>query len=116
MYRAVFKKRGYSMGMFETWGLLGFIVALIGAILLQLYIASVSRNIAREKGFEEGKWFHISFWFPFVGYILVAGLPDLKARRAQEETNRLLQRIADAKGIDSEVKSFGTLAALLPKQ
>ena len=95
-----------------------YIIFFVVAIVLKLYLASVGRGIAREKGFEEGKWFHICFWFSAVGYLLVVALPDLKARRLQDETNRLLKRIADGHGVDTDettAEPQSVVAAFLAK-
>lgn len=98
-------------------GLVIYILAIVVAISLKLYIASVASGIATDKGYTEGKWFHICFWFGFVGYILVAAMPDLRARELQVETNKLLTKIADSQPASNPApiqKQSDNVASYLP--
>ncbi len=68
-----------------------YVIALVVAIVLHIYVSSVAAGIAHDKGYEEGKWFHICFWFSVFGFIIVAAMPDLKTRE-------LLRQIAEGRG------------------
>ena len=95
-----------------------YIIALIVGIVLHLYASSVAAGIANDKGYEEGKWFHICFWFSVFGFIIVAAMPDLKARELQNETNKLLTKIADAQGVNvggTTAKQQNDVASYLPE-
>ena len=56
------------------------IVALIILVYLDYVISSFFAQAAEEKGYNEKKYFWISFWFGIVGYLLVIALPDKHAR------------------------------------
>lgn len=75
-----------------------YIIALIVVLILHVYASSIASGIARDKGYYEGGWFHICFWFSIFGFIIVAALPDLRARELQRETNKLLKQIAEGQG------------------
>ena len=94
-----------------------FITAIV-VLGLHLYISSVAANIAHDKGYAGEKWFHICFWFSVFGFIIVAAMPDLKARELQQETNQLLIKIAGAQGVSTTVQSVeqqNDVASCLPE-
>ena len=95
-----------------------YIIALIVGIVLHLYASSVAAGIASDKGYTEGKWFHICFWFSVFGFIIVAAMPDLKARELQNETNKLLKQIAEGQSTvanGASVKRQSDVASYLPE-
>lgn len=53
-----------------------YIVLLIIAILLCLYVAGEFQDVARMKGFYSAKYGLLAFLIPIAGWILVAALPD----------------------------------------
>ena len=67
------------------------------AILLNYLMAKSSSKVAEDKGYSGRKWFHMCFWLGIIPYILVAGMPDLNARRNQVETYKLLKALHDDK-------------------
>lgn len=79
---------------FEGYGL---ILVIIGIVLLCLngLLASAASDIADDKGYEKGKWFHMCFWLGPIPYIIIAAMPDLKLQRKQDETKRLLSEILE---------------------
>ena len=95
-----------------------YIIALIVVIVLHLYVSSVASGIASDKGYSESKWFHICFWFSVFGFIIVAAMPDLKARELQNETNKLLKQIAEGQGVNvsgTTAKQRNDVASYLPE-
>lgn len=54
--------------------LLCIVLALL--IWLDWYLAKQFEIAAQAKGYEEKKYFWISFWLGMVGYLLVIALPD----------------------------------------
>ena len=95
-----------------------YIIAFIVGIVLHLYASSVASGIASDKGYSEGKWFHICFWFSVFGFIIIAAMPDLKARELQNETNNLLKQIAEGQGVNvsgTTAKQQSDVASYLPE-
>ena len=100
-----------------TGVVLVYIIVLAVAIVLHLYIVHVATEIAADKGYTERKWFHICFWFGIFGFILVAAMPDLRARELQVETNKLLTKIADSQPASNPApiqKQSDDVASYLP--
>lgn len=54
---------------------------LIVMIYLWYYIAKSFQEAAEDKGYFSKKYFHLTFWLPPIGMILVVALPDLNAQR-----------------------------------
>ena len=95
-----------------------YIIAIIVVLGLHIYVSSVAAGIASDKGYEEGKWFHICFWFGILGFMLVAAMPDLRARELQAETNKLLTKIADSQSAltpAANKKQADDVASYLPE-
>ena len=53
-----------------------YIISFILFTILQYYIAKQFEAAAADKGYRHSRYFHLCFWLGFVGYILVAALPD----------------------------------------
>ena len=76
-------------------------IVLIYILIVCLYLclngllASNASNIAKEKGYEKDKWFHMCFWLGPVAYIIVAAMPDKVLRENQEQTNTLLKKMLE---------------------
>jgi len=68
-----------------------YIIALVIVLSLQGFIASNASDIAQVKGYDKKKWFHMCFWFGWIGYILVAAMPDLNLHAKQNEIISLLR-------------------------
>ena len=52
------------------------------------------------------------------GFIIVAAMPDLKARELQNETNKLLKQIAEGQGVNvsgTTAKQRNDVASYLPE-
>ena len=101
-----------------TGVVLVYIIVLAVAIVLHLYIVHVATEIAADKGYTERKWFHICFWFGILGFMLVAAMPDLRARELQAETNKLLTKIADSQSAltpAANKKQADDVASYLPE-
>ena len=52
------------------------ILAVIAAFVISWFVAGEFYKIAEDKGYHERKYFWISFLLGFVGYLLVAAMPD----------------------------------------
>jgi len=50
-------------------------------IFIGVIFALFCSSIAREKGYSEGGWGLIGFFFSFIALIAIAGMPDLIARK-----------------------------------
>ena len=88
-----------------------YIIALVVALALHLYICYVASGIASDKGYSESKWFHICFWFSVFGFIIVAAMPDLKTRE-------LLKQITEGQGVNvggTTAKQQSDVASYLPE-
>lgn len=72
-----------------------YVVGGIIFLILGIFLASEASEIAKDKGYDGGKWFHMCFWLGLISYIMIAAMPDLALREKQEETNRLLKELAE---------------------
>lgn len=66
-----------------------WVIAAIIAIVIDWCLASLAAGIAADKGYGEGTWKWICFFFGIIGYILVAAMPDLKTREVLEKVNAI---------------------------
>ena len=60
-----------------------WLLGILIAIAVSYFLANCFYDIACEKGFEERKYFWISFLLGISGYLLVIALPDRKDRLEQ---------------------------------
>lgn len=58
--------------------IIGVIIVGVFMLLVSFYLAGIFNGIAFDKGYEDGRFFWICFWFGMIGYIAVAALPDRK--------------------------------------
>ena len=56
--------------------LLAILVCLVIGLLINALLSFYFYEVAKEKGFYRKCYFWIPFFFGFIGYILVAALPD----------------------------------------
>lgn len=68
------------------------VVVLVG-ILINLFLASVMNNVAKEKGYENSSAFILVLLLGTVGMLYVISLPDLKARQQREDILEILLKI-----------------------
>ena len=52
------------------------ILAVVAALVISWFVAGEFFRIAEDKGYHERKYFWISFLLGFVGYLLIAAMPD----------------------------------------
>ena len=52
------------------------ILAVVAALVISWFVAGEFFRIAEDKGYHELKYFWISFLLGFVGYLLIAAMPD----------------------------------------
>lgn len=52
------------------------LIAILALLLLDYFIADAYRAIAKRKGYCTRKYFWWCFFTGFVGYVMVAALPD----------------------------------------
>lgn len=58
-----------------------WVLVLLIALVLNIYLAHLAAGITTDKGYDEGtKWFLICLFCGLVGYMLVIALPDLELR------------------------------------
>lgn len=69
------------------------IVMVLVGILVNLFLASIMNNIAKEKGYENSSAFILVLLLGVVGMLYVISLPDLKARQQREDILELLLKI-----------------------
>ena len=69
------------------WSLLGAAVALI----INIALSAAFSGFAENKGYERGKYFWICFFFGTLGYVWVAGLPDVHLQYKIENLERELR-------------------------
>ena len=81
--------------------LLYFFLIII-ALCLNGLLASKASDIAAEKGYNKGTWFHMCFWLMPLSYVIVAAMPDKEMRNKQDETNMLLRQVLKAQNIAVE--------------
>ena len=62
-------------------------LAIIVGLLIHIAFALRFGGIAEDKGYESGPYFVLCLVFSFVGYILVAALPDMYIRSRLNELN-----------------------------
>ena len=53
-----------------------FLLLIAIPLLINIMLALMFKNIAKQKGHYEARYFWIPFFFGIVGYIMVAALPD----------------------------------------
>ena len=70
-----------------------YLIAIVIALILFGVFASMFYTIAQEKGYDERKYFWIPFLFGIPGWVLVAALPDLRARNQIEELEEKLKKL-----------------------
>lgn len=68
-----------------------YIVILIVFFCLNGLLASNASDIAKDKGYDKKKWFHMCFWLGFISYIIIAAMPDLTLRSLTQEMIKLQQ-------------------------
>ena len=56
-----------------------YIIGAIVTLILLHYISNLFYLVAVEKGWDERKFYWLSFFFGFVGWMLVIALPDRNA-------------------------------------
>ena len=64
------ERRSYYMGLYFALGLVG--------IAVDFYVAVRFKKIAEDKGYDSMEYLLVCFFLTFVGYIMVAALPDRK--------------------------------------
>lgn len=69
----------------------GMIVGLLVFLLLNGLLASKASDIAADKGYEMGTWFHMCFWLGLISYIIVAAMPDRVMQGKVDRMINLLQ-------------------------
>lgn len=77
-------------------------VILIVVLCVNGYLASNASDMAKDKGYDKDKWFHVCFWLGPIGFIIVASMPDQVMRQKQDETNELLAKILEAYNTTTE--------------
>ena len=63
------------------------IISLVVAIIIQKDLATNFYDVAREKGYNDRKYFRICFWLGLPGWILVAALPN-RSKKSDSVQNR----------------------------
>lgn len=61
------------------WIIIVYLVGLVVALCVQHYVARQFYRIAREKGWDERKFYWLSFLLGATGWLLVVALPDRNA-------------------------------------
>lgn len=70
-----------------------YFIILVVYIIVDLIFADYMKNVAYAKGYDDNAHaFAICFWFGPVGCLYVVALPDLVARKNQEEIIALLSK------------------------
>ena len=69
----------------------GLILTIVVALSIHIYICSVAAEVAEEKG--HSGWFLRCFLIGPLMLILVAGLPDIRARKNQVEIYKVLKKL-----------------------
>lgn len=75
--------------------IIGAIIVAVFMLIVSFYLAGIFNGIAYDKGYEDGRFFWICFWFGMIGYIAVAALPDRKGNfdgTAKDESQPTEQR------------------------
>lgn len=70
-----------------------YIIAIVVILILDLILALAANSTAQDKGYDGSKYFHLCFWLGPIGFIVVAGLPDIRTRVKLDETNQLLGEV-----------------------
>jgi hypothetical protein len=53
-----------------------FIIVWIVVLIIQYFVAKQFESVAADKGYQDSKFFHLSFWLGLPGWLLVIALPD----------------------------------------
>lgn len=72
--------------------IVGLILIVVAALGIHIYICSVAAVVAEEKG--HGGWFARCLLLGPLMLILVAGLPDVRARQNQVEIYKVLKKLS----------------------
>ena len=65
------------------------ILAVVAALVISWFVAVEFFRIAEDKGYHERKYFWISFLLGFVGYPLIAAVPDRTVRQSVVSNDEL---------------------------
>lgn len=96
------KKTNGGIDMTSGGLILLYFFLIIIALCLNGLLASKASDIAAEKGYNKGTWFHMCFWLMPLSYVIVAAMPDKEMRNKQDETNMLLRQVLKAQNIAVE--------------
>ena len=69
--------------------------SVIVALCLNGLLSSKASDVAADKGYDKDTWFHMCFWLGLLSYIIIAAMPDLKAREIANKTNQLLLELLE---------------------
>lgn len=63
----------------------------IAGIIINIALCDAFAGFAGEKGYDRGKYFWMCFFFGILGYVWVAGLPDIKLQSKISQLERDLR-------------------------
>ena len=73
-----------------------YFVILIVALCLHGLLCSKASDVANDKGYDKGTWFHMCFWLGPISFIIIAAMPDLRLREKASEMVNLQRKMIDA--------------------
>ena len=65
------------------------ILGVIVVLLISFFVSNEFYKVAVMKGYDEGKYLWIPFFFGVAGYLLVVALPDRVAKNTKAEKNTI---------------------------
>lgn len=82
-----------------------YIFTAIISFCVHLFLCGSFSGFAVEKGYESTKYFLICFFFGILGYVWVAGLPDLRLQQRvfslEHQVERLVEQLTAQQPADS---------------
>lgn len=97
------------IGGFENMALI-WIIVLVVVLCLNGLLASKASDMAQDKGYEKGTWFHMCFWLGPISYIIVAAMPDRVMQGKIDQTNKLLEELLKGQKASPETREHAQQA------
>lgn len=79
------------MHTYDMWN--GVVIAFI-IIFVDIFVAYLAFEIAKQKGYDSISWAVLFFFLPPIGYIFLIAMPD---KTAQAQNERIIQLLEDAR-------------------